>query len=162
MVRWLLIAWAALCLLLCGLVAADAIPPPKEGLFPRSPWLLSVAAFFFLFLATSDWIARLRTGAVPAEHAAEMRAQRLAEIAGWLRERVTVEEAKSRVAQDAGKLTESITRAFEDWVCSNSAPGDELWYYDTGGDSWEYLCGEDGFAIVREGRVNEFWMHSNN
>ena len=160
--RCLLIAWAALCLLLCGLVAAGTVPPSKDGLFSHSPWLLVVAAFFFLFLATSDWIVRLGTDAIPEQQAAEMRARRLAEIADWLRERVTIEEAASRVAEGAGKLTESIALGFEEWVRRNSSPGDELWYYDTGGDSWEHLCGENGFAIVRRGRVIEFWMHELN
>jgi hypothetical protein len=38
----------------------------------------------------------------------------------------------------------------------------ELWEYDTGGDSWENLHGERGYAIVREGVVADFWMYEMN
>lgn len=44
------------------------------------------------------------------------------------------------------------------WIDENLHPGDELWEYDTAGDSWEYLCGEMGYAIVRNGKVFEFEM----
>lgn len=161
MVRWLLIAWAALCLLLCGLVVAGAIPPPQEGLLSRSPWFLGVAAFFFLFLAASDWIARLRAGLSP-EQAAEMYAQRVADIGGWLREQLTAKQAQELLACGAGKDAETVARAVEEWVRSNLEPGDELWYYDTGCDTWENLCGERGLAIVQGGQVKEFWMYELN
>ena len=40
----------------------------------------------------------------------------------------------------------------------NMKPGDELWEYNTGGDSWENLRGEMGYAVVRNGKVVEFEM----
>ena len=65
-------------------------------------------------------------------------------------------------ARDRRGRAEADARAFEEWVRSHSTPGDELWYYDTGGDTWENLCGEDGFAIVRQGQVSEFWVYAEN
>jgi hypothetical protein len=44
------------------------------------------------------------------------------------------------------------------WVEANMKPGDELWEYNTGGDSWEHLGGEMGYAVVRNGKVVEFYM----
>jgi hypothetical protein len=31
--------------------------------------------------------------------------------------------------------------------------GDELWWYDSVGDSWQKMCGRAGYAIVRNGEV---------
>lgn len=44
------------------------------------------------------------------------------------------------------------------WAEAHMRPGDELWQYDTGGDSWAHLGGEMGYAIVRNGKVVEFEM----
>jgi hypothetical protein len=43
-----------------------------------------------------------------------------------------------------------------EWVETNLRSGDELWEYDTGGETWATLCGEMGYAIVRSGKVVEF------
>ena len=111
--------------------------------------------------AAWDWISSLRTGP-SLQEAAEMRAQRIAEIGGWLREQLTVEKGQELLACGAGKQAATVARAVEEWVRSNSEPGDELWYYDTGGDTWENLCGERGLAILRAGQVREFWMYEEN
>jgi len=52
----------------------------------------------------------------------------------------------------------SATR-FSEWIACSMEPGDELWRYDTGEDSWEALAGDCGFVILRDGKVFEFWMH---
>src|SRR5579883_107781 len=46
----------------------------------------------------------------------------------------------------------------KEWLESNLRPGDELWEYSTDGESWAHLCGEMGYAIVRNGKVVEFEM----
>jgi hypothetical protein len=37
-------------------------------------------------------------------------------------------------------------------------PGDELWEYDSGQESWELMHGEMGYAIFRNGEVIDFHM----
>mgnify|MGYP006908312996 FL=1 len=51
---------------------------------------------------------------------------------------------------------------FAEWAKSHMLDGDELWTYDTGGDSWEMLMGECGFAIVRNDVVVDFWVLAEN
>jgi hypothetical protein len=45
-----------------------------------------------------------------------------------------------------------------EWAEGHMRPGDELWEYDTGGETWANLCGEIGYAVVRCGKVFEFIM----
>jgi membrane protein required for beta-lactamase induction len=47
---------------------------------------------------------------------------------------------------------------FRAWIADHDLSADELWKYDTGGDSWENLHGDCGYAIVRRGVVLDFWM----
>jgi hypothetical protein len=47
---------------------------------------------------------------------------------------------------------------FTDWLLSLDLSNAELWRYDTGGDSWERLHGECGFAVVDRGELVDFWM----
>ena len=51
---------------------------------------------------------------------------------------------------------------FCDWVSRFDLSKLELWKYDTGGDSWEQLHGESGFAVVADGALVDFWMWSEN
>ena len=51
-----------------------------------------------------------------------------------------------------------FVRGKREWVEANLRPGDELWEYDTGGETWAHLCGEMGYAIVRNGEVIEYEM----
>jgi uncharacterized protein (TIGR02996 family) len=108
---------------------------------------------------------------------------RVLEIQSWLRRRVTVAELLVRMAEwdkppqpprglwqrvrgllrrqaaDPAPQPEGPhVRAMREWVEANLRPGDELWEYDTAGESWVHLCGEMGYAIVREGKVVEFEM----
>ena len=34
--------------------------------------------------------------------------------------------------------------------------GDELWWYQTPQETWDMLCGREGFAIVRGGAIVDF------
>jgi hypothetical protein len=85
--------------------------------------------------------------------------EREREVRGWLRERVTLEQAEARYAE-----FERDTRAllgttggwldyFRDKIAARMQPGDELWLYDTGPEAWANLSGERGLAHVRGGRV---------
>lgn len=88
-----------------------------------------------------------------------MRAERHDEIGSWLRERLSVEEAVGRMKESDEALGISQSSdEFNGWIDKSLQAGDELWYYDTGGDSWYSLCGENGFAIVRGGKVVDFYM----
>jgi len=92
-----------------------------------------------------------------------------------LKQRVTVEEAIARMAPfdrpHKPKKRRHATpsppgeganaRAIRE-LAVGMLPGDELWEYDSGGDSWRHLHGEMGFAVVRAGRVVAFNMHLNN
>src|SRR5262245_57525543 len=118
-----------------------------------------------------DWMAAVSR--VPVE---EINA-RVREIQSWLRRRVTVAELlaqmaewdrppessrgfwarifrlsrRPRVAAPALQGEGPHVRGMREWVEANLRPGDELWMYDTAGDSWGHLCGEMGYAIVRNG-----------
>jgi len=48
------------------------------------------------------------------------------------------------------------------WLALRDYSSDELWKYDTGGDSLEDLGGECGYAVVREGEVIDFWLYQMN
>jgi hypothetical protein len=56
-----------------------------------------------------------------------------------------------------GEDREGFARHLLDWAAAHDA---ELWFYNTDAEHWENLCGECGFALVREGRVidAELWM----
>lgn len=49
-------------------------------------------------------------------------------------------------------------RVMREWVETRMQPGDELWEYNTGGESWQHLAGEMGYVIVRDGKLHEFTM----
>ncbi len=107
---------------------------------------------------------------------------RLREIQAWLRKRVSVVDALASVAKwdespsPPNTLWGRVRRLFQrppigspppdgphvrvlrEWTEANLCPGDELWEYDTGGESWAHLCGEMGYAAVHDGKVVEFIM----
>jgi uncharacterized protein (TIGR02996 family) len=125
-----------------------------------------------------DWMAAVSRVSI------EEISARVREIERWLRRRITVAELLTRMAEwdkpapaprslwarvralfrrppaiDPAPQPEGPhVRAMREWVEGNLRPGDELWEYDTGGESWEQLCGEMGYAIVRKGKVVEFEM----
>jgi uncharacterized protein (TIGR02996 family) len=125
-----------------------------------------------------DWMAAVSR--VPVE---EVNA-RAREIRSWLRRRVAVAEKPSgllkwvnqppgpqgwwqrirrllgrpRASQWLPSFLDGHADRIRKWAEANLRPGDELWEYDTGGESWAKLCGEMGYAIVREGKVIDFDM----
>jgi uncharacterized protein (TIGR02996 family) len=103
---------------------------------------------------------------------------RVREIQSWLCRRVAVAEVPSgeirweRETSPPRGLWQRIRGLFTrtrkrdpglfevspEWAKENMQPGDELWEYDTGGESWAHLGGEMGYAVVRRGTVVEFIM----
>jgi len=99
---------------------------------------------------------------------------------GWLRNRITVEEAEAKHMSDLGLgegVSESVRRARLEFARSRSIPvtgkpipfgflhcewremvgsmreGDELWEYRSPEHFWEHLAGRAGIALVRKGEV---------
>jgi uncharacterized protein (TIGR02996 family) len=125
-----------------------------------------------------DWMAAVSRVSVQEINA------RVREIQSWLRRQLTVTELLSQMAEwdkppsPSRSLLERVRGLFKrapaavsearpegphvcsmrEWIEANMWPGDELWEYDTGGDTWENLCGEMGYAIVRGGKVVDFAM----
>src|SRR5205085_1547279 len=64
-----------------------------------------------------------------------------------------------RIVDGPGQTSSECFRA---WIADHDLSTDELWIYDTGGDSWENLHGECGYAVVRSGVVLDFWMNMMN
>jgi uncharacterized protein (TIGR02996 family) len=95
----------------------------------------------------------------------------LREVQGWLRRRVAVAEGPTGALRWEGSppqgLWQRVLRLFtlapppgagariEGWAAAHMRPGDELWEYDTGSESWAHRCGRMGYAIVRNGKVVE-------
>jgi hypothetical protein len=102
-------------------------------------------------------------------------------VASWLRERVTIDEARNRVAHhwdlmirsaaesaapqsaqpapDRAKALESQRRQGQaalkqlEAMLDRMQPGDEIWWYNSPPERWAGHAGENGLAIVRAGRV---------
>ena len=86
--------------------------------------------------------------------------ERAREIRGWLRERITLEQANARYAElerDTLALTGTTgggwLDSFRERIAAEMQPGDELWLYDTGAEAWAHLHGERGLAHLRSGQV---------
>jgi hypothetical protein len=74
---------------------------------------------------------------------------------------MTVPDALGKMAEFDRAMTQPdqpSVQSVQAWIEEHMQPGDELWWYDTGGDSWAKLCGENGFALLRDGKVVEFYM----
>ncbi len=74
----------------------------------------------------------------------------------WLRVRRLF--GRAPVTDSALQTAGRHVRYMREWIETNLRPGDELWEYDTAGNSWAHMCGEMGYAIVRNGKVVEFEM----
>jgi hypothetical protein len=142
-------------------IVFDMLPSSKH----RPVWWLGVGAVLFAFAAIKSWIERFRRRAFEYsdEQLEEMRVQRLAEIQHLLIRQLTADEARNMMAEldkilHEPKRQRKAMTAFDDWLTQNAASEDELWFYDTGGDSWEHLHGEDGFAIIRNGQIVDCYM----
>jgi hypothetical protein len=139
----------------------DILPAPKH----HPMWEFGVYVGLLVLFAIASWIARCRhrKSEYTEEQIEAMRVQRLAEMQRWLIRRLTADEVRKMIAElceimhEPRQKVKSIA-AFDNWLAQNAAAGDELWFYDTGGDSWEHLHGEDGFAIVRNKRIVDSYM----
>lgn len=87
--------------------------------------------------------------------------ERHMEIGSYLQESISLDEALN-IMRAYGEIPRTAIDYLKEWVEKSVNSGGELWYYDTGGDSWEYLRGECGFAIVRDNKVVDFYMWMNN
>lgn len=104
---------------------------------------------------TDEWMAVVSRVPLDEIHA------RTREIQSWLRRRLAIAEFSTGKLLWETPLTLRSTSGLEPdlpWATDQMRPGDELWEYNTGGDTWANLCGEMGYAIVRGGRVVEFVM----
>ncbi len=122
--------------------------------------------------------ARRNTPESIREFGRKVRAQEVGK--GWLRDRVTVEEAEAKHMSDLGigdDVDESVRRARLELARSRGIPatgkpipfgflhcewrqmvglmqeGDELWEYRSSEHSWEHMAGRAGIALVRRGEV---------
>ena len=164
--------------------------PSSNPLVPRRsypPW--KVAAFYALAsgVAIVLWPLLLKEIAKQARESRpenirgfgrRMRAREVPK--GWLRNRITVEEAEAKHMSDLGLgegVSESTRRARLGFARSRSIPvtgkpipfgflycewremvgsmqeGDELWEYRSSEHSWEHLAGRAGIALIRRGEV---------
>jgi uncharacterized protein (TIGR02996 family) len=154
----------------------DLAPPDFLGTYHWQRALLVAKLRGRIRGLDEDWVAAVCR--VPLE---EINA-RTREIQSWLRRRVSVAEMQAHMAEwdkllgprrslwarlrGLFKRTRPVesepqgetsgARWIREWAESHMQAGDELWRYDTGGDSWQHLCGEMGYAIVRGGKVVEF------
>lgn len=161
--HWVATGYAVL--FLAGLLAEtlsilpDAEPATGDASLPR-PVLLVLGSVLFTGLAIECWRNRLARHR-PETASAPIPAARLAEITRWLRRRVDVAEAHAML-RDGSADNNATNEVFDSWHADNACEDDELWYYDTPAESWENLGGENGFALVRDGRVVEFMMWTMN
>jgi hypothetical protein len=94
--------------------------------------------------------------------------ERSREIRQWLRTKLSLEEARAHFEaweRDTMTLMGSaggwISR-FEKRIVANFQPGDEVWLYDSGQESWAAVHGEKGMALVRNGVVVAVIVESSN
>lgn len=152
--------------LLFGLTVSGFIPyRPERDDWKNSPWALGFALPFTMFFALTEWFPGWFGLKITYtdEQLRDMREARVREIKLILRRRLPVEEACEMVSKDYVRLGRNEDGKRESdrihsWFSNCAQEGDELWFYDTGGDSWEHLRGENGFAIVRNGEVVEWNM----
>ena len=143
--------------LLVTSIFPDAIPPTDPHPLPL-PLMLALGSVIFTGLAVLCWRFpncnhNAATGPIPEA--------RLAEIESWLQRRISVEEAHETIRNDCPDDPEMLA-GFNSWYADNFRPTDELWYYDTPASRWEQMWGENGFALIRNGKVLEFMMWSMN
>lgn len=125
-----------------GFIDSATYDPTDNYSYQRS-WLLASLRVASQGLS-EDWIRAVSRAPIEELNA------RVREIQSWLKRRVEVHEFLAQTHEDPTGIKE--------WIDSNMQSGDALWEYDTGPESWNDLCGEMGYAIVRSGKVIEFIM----
>lgn len=76
----------------------------------------------------------------------------------WLRRQLTVEqaEAENTVGDDRlGQMPLAFGSSNSEWkeLLAQMQSGDELWEYCSPVETWDFLYGRAGFAIVRDGEI---------
>lgn len=146
-------------------IAFDWLPEAMTS-EDRSPlrgiWLL-VFGIFCTFGAISTWIQKATAVQPTEEELRERRERRLAYAQSLLIRRVTVAEVHEMIAEqwELPKSIDSewcdaeaeVRAAFDEWFSQRISPEDALWFYDTSDELWNNLAGQNGFALVREGKV---------
>lgn len=84
----------------------------------------------------------------------------------WLIRRTTITEIESECMEVDGSLDEQpsefitaqdVLRKMRAFV-SQIKNGDQLWKYRSSEDTWQSLCGEQGFAIIRNGQTVDVFI----
>ena len=75
----------------------------------------------------------------------------------WLKSPVAVEEIDAWQVERATLTGRPLTELAADWTAlkARMLPGDEVWYFESGPESWRQLAGREGYALVRDGDVIE-------
>lgn len=76
----------------------------------------------------------------------------------YLKRRLTIEqaEAENLVTDDRlGLRPVPFGFCNKRWIAllAQMRPGDELWEFSSSQESWRYLCGRGGIALVRDGEI---------
>ena len=73
----------------------------------------------------------------------------------WLRSPVGFGEIEAWLADRARTIGPAGDNIASDWqgLKAQMLPGDEIWYFSSGPESWRQLAGREGYALVRDGDV---------
>ncbi|MEN1679441.1 MAG: hypothetical protein AAGJ46_07590 [Planctomycetota bacterium] len=86
-------------------------------------------------------------------------------VAGWAYDLVAI-IAVGRLPKlrklSSHRIHATLRSSIHQWLEKGESEGWELWYYSTSAEDWERLAGEDGYAFVMDGEVQEFVMLANN
>lgn len=73
----------------------------------------------------------------------------------WLIKKVAFDEAEAAL-ELSDPLVDDQYRLRWGELRAKAIPGDEVWYFSSPTESWENLCGRDGYALVRAGEIVDF------
>ena len=134
------------------------VQPPGPPTWRDSPAALIAAGLLIWgFELLRRWTESLEF----PESTLQQRGEGLQSVQQMLKENVSDESSlRALLAREAWPSSEDLEvhlRRMLDWAAAHDA---ELWFYNSDAESWENLCGECGFALVRDGRVidAELWI----
>ncbi len=90
--------------------------------------------------------------------------ERISEIQSWLTHQKTLPDVEAFLKTEDDAIVArtgcsgDLIGTFDEYIRRHLISGDEIWLYDTGPESWQNLAGENGIALVRNGRVISFMM----
>ncbi|QDT47091.1 hypothetical protein Pan258_11220 [Symmachiella dynata] len=167
--RWFFAIMAFASLVLMALAAG--------GFTPQGSWKHSTTAYFLMALFFTlaffaeklvDQALRRSRATTPAEKAKLLLA-RTPEIVVWRTQRLSLDEAFQILRQRNDVLAqypnanfrETATERdleFRKWYESACTSDAELWYYDSGEESWALMGGECGFALFSRDELLDVWV----